>query len=351
MSTLLTCDVYVFGDIIKLLSYDEIMLLHALCKNMNSMIEKIIYQSTKVRGCWSCVQDFTHKYPNVREISLSCCNDTPERDGTYCFPDIIEKIYVDDQTDESISMPLPKQLKVFHTGGLFLDKIECPTLEEFVCSSGGSPPPYFFDDLPNLKIFVGDECTDEKLAKEIYKSPLEVLSYMKVRDSTIKKMNTIKLKYLECNRLDGSCFEKLKALEHLIFLPKKEFDAKQFSYLCNLKSLEIRIPDSYSHTPRRNITEVLKYAPISLEYLTVDYVFITRLKKQQRIVLAEFIASHFINLKYIRIYHDENKKIIKFLRHLIELNPKISTSLIPHNFLNDIIKNPHGFLSICIHNL
>lgn len=355
MDSLLGCDAYVISDIFKLLPYNNITLLRSIGKRLNDTVNIFLQQQTKICGCWQCVQDFINENPNinVKEINLRNENDELEYGETYnfCFPDTIEKIYVEDETDAHVVMPLPKQLKVFHTGGIWDDgKINCPNLEEFLCcNTGASPPPYEFEQntTKNLKTFVMDRCGDngEDPMEFIYNSPLEKLMLSTATDKTLMNLN--KLKYLECNKLDGSCFKNLHDLEYLAFHPKKTFDASQFTHLTKLKVLDINkyIKDGADY----DILSQLQYVSPTLEYLGISGSIIRNMSMPKLLELAEFMTTRFTQLKEFFTY-DSKDKPITFFNRIVELNPKIKISKFMPSFLYNTIVKPCGFFNVCVHS-
>lgn len=352
MDSLLGCDAYVVSDIFKLLPYNNITLLRSICRRLNDTVNIFLQQQTKICGCWQCVQDFINENSknNVTEINLR--NNEMECCETYnfCFLDTIEKIYVEDETDAHVIMPLPKQLKVFHTGGIWDDgKINCPNLEEFLCcNTGASPPPYEFEpeSVSKLKTFVMDRCGDngEDPMEFIYDSPLEKLMLSTATDKTL--MNLHKLKYLECDKLDGSCFKNLHNLEYLAFHPKKTFDATQFTHLTKLKTLQI---EKWKHNEHYNIFEQLKYVSPTLEHLSIASVIIENMSSSKLLELAEFITTKFVHLKGFYVFSHENT-VITFIEQIVKLNPKIHIDMFMPSFLYNTIVKPCGFFNVCIHN-
>lgn len=353
MNSLLECDAYVIGDVLRFLPYNNITMLRTICSRFNNTVDAFLQQQTKVCGCWKCVQDFIDENPNVhvKEINLykgddiDCCGEY-----SFHFPDTIEKMYVEDETDAHIVMSLPKQLKVFHTGGIWDDgNINCPELEEFLCcNTGASPPPYEFEpgSTTKIKTFVMDRCGDngENPMEFMEDSPLEKLMLSTATDETL--MNKNKLKYLECDKLDGSCFKNLQNLEHLMFTPEKTFDAKQFAHLTKLKVLEIEI--EYEQNRYCDIYEMLKYVTPILEHIDISSKFLENLSSSKLMELAEFITTRFTQLKGFYMYDCEDK-LIKFTERIVELIPTIHVDRFMPNFLYKTIVKPNGFYNVCIH--
>lgn len=354
MNSLLDCDTYVIGDVLRFLPYNHVTLVRSTCSRFNNAVDIFLQQQTKVCGCWQCVQDFIDENPNihVKEINLykgddmDCCGEY-----SFHFPDTIEKMYVEDGTDAHVIMPLPKQLKVFHTGGIWDDgNINCPELEEFLCcNTGASPPPYEFEPgtTTKIKTFIMDRCGDngENPMEFMEDSPLETLMLSTATDETL--MNKTKLRYLECGKLDGSCFKNLQNLEYLIFSPKKTFDSTQFVHLTKLKTLEINkyVKQHISY----NIFEQLQYVSATLENLSINSTLVRNMEDAELIKLAEFITTKFTHLKGFYMYDYENK-LIKFMEQIIELSPTIHVDRFMPNFLYKTIVKPNGFYNVCIHD-
>lgn len=353
MNKLQSCDNYVLERIFGLLSYDDILSLRSACNELTDIIDNFLQYVTKIRGCWKCAQEFTQKYPNVTEIRLSnfdgagelCFGDRNE----YSFPDTIEKLFVDQGTDVDIQMTLPKQLKVFHTGGIFLDEpINCPNLEEFACfQTGSSPPIYEFENATNLKRFVMDRCGDngENPMEFLHDSQLEILELNTVDDESL--MNMRNLKHLNCGELDGTCFENLQNLESLSFCLMDTFDAKYFTHLHKLKALHMERSYDADYTERYiNISEQLQYVNSTLEYLSLD---LSILEKNDLLALAEFITSRFTCLIEFSMFdcHDQLKF---FTDRIVELNPKISYSRQMRDFIYCNMSKPSkDSFKLCSH--
>lgn len=324
MNKLLRCNIYVLEHILRLLPYNDILSLRSSCEELSIIIDNFLQHVTKIRGCWECAQEFTQKYPNVKEISLSNDNDDLgyDCDNNFSFPDTIGKIFVDKETDVEIHMTLPKHLKVFHSGGIFLDHpIECPDLEEFLCcETGASPPLYEFNNATKVKRFVMDRCGDngENPMEFLHDSQLEILELSTVDDESL--MNMRNLKHLNCGELDGTCFKNLQNLESLSFCQKDTFDAKYFSYLHKLKALHLERSYDSDYSERYiNISGQLQYVNPELENLSLD---LSILEKNDLLELAKFITTRFKNLVEFSMY-DYGGKLKFFSDRVAELNPKI----------------------------
>lgn len=351
MNNLLRCDTDVLNHILRLLSYNDIKLLQSSCPELSGIIDDYLQHVTEIRGCWKCAQEFTHIYPNIKEISLFIENEEFKYDGdnNFSFPDSVERLFIDKRTDTEIHMPIPKQLKVFHTGGIFLDQpIDCPDLEEFLCcETGSSPPIYEFNNATKIKRFVMDRCGDngENPMEYIHESPIEILELGTVTDDSLMKMQN--LKHLSCSGLDGSCFEKLRNLESISFGRNDTFNDEYLRHLNKLKALHFEQSDQLDIPI--DVLKILQYVNPMLEHLSMDSYFLMEMNDEKLLELAEFITSRFTNLITFSVF-DYNNKLKFFTDKITELNPKIRCCQQMQDFINSNMSQPSkNALVICDH--